>query len=153
MKKLIALFLSVVLCIACLVSCDSNDEKQQHYDDISKISGLTRGDYENYTIFRFDNFQGSAILKMNRVGFDNGKIYYQYSLSEGSVFVNIDRGIYDSEESLLFAVAGCTIPDNSSTNFDIPGNEIAVIFRTKGINAIEYGPVSGEIIISFLPLV
>ena len=154
MKKIISCFLILLLTATGLSSCAWNFltvTSEVEYDDISKISGITRFDYENYTVFKFDDFEGRAVLKMNRVSIEKGKIYYQYNLTKGHVYANVDQGIYDSEQGLFFAVAGTKIPENSSSLFSIESNEIAIIFFTQGINMNNSTKVSGEIRISFIP--
>ena len=151
MKRLISFLLMLIISIVLLPSCNQNIPNDIKYDDISKIPGIYRQDYENDTIFKFDDFEGRAVLKMDRIGLEKGKIYYQYNISKGHVYVNIDQGVYDSEQGLLFAVAGTKIPENSSSPFYVNSDELAIIFFTQGINMNNSTKVSGEIKISFIP--
>ncbi len=114
------------------------------YDDISELSGIEAEEYENYTIFRFDGFEGKATLKMERVGLEKDVIYYTGKLSEGAMNVNYDRGPYDSTEHLYVFYEGVTIPDENTTVGKIDQDELAIIFETMS-------PVTGELIISFIP--
>ena len=191
MKKIFALFISAILCVGLLSSCDSskpydkgsweydehqhwrsaddvfskilnaNAERYDHIDtdndgvcdicpcyvesDISKLSGITREDNENYTVFRFDNFSGSATLTMKRTGLESGVIYYTGKINTGVLSVRYDRGPWDSTETLCVFYENTNIPAENSTVGKIDQDELDFIFEATSV-------VSGEIIISFVPL-
>ena len=114
------------------------------YDDIAELSGIEAEEHENYTIFRFNGFDGKATLKMERKDLERDVIYYTGKLANGAMYVNYDLGPYDSTESLYVFYEGVTIPDENSTVGKVDQDELAIIFETMS-------PVTGEIIISFIP--
>ena len=129
MKKLLVGLLTFVLMIFCFVSCSSKEIKRQ--------------DGENYTIFTFDNFEGNKTLKMNRTGLGEGAIYYYADLSEGTVKVKYRESVIFGVQDLLTLYAGMDVPEDNSVGY-IEGDEIDIIFEASS-------PVSGEIIIAFVP--
>ncbi len=129
MKKLLALVLSLILMIFCLVSCTPR--------------GIKREDQENYTIFTLNNFKGRASLKMDRIGLGEGTIYYYADLTEGSVKVKYRESVLFDAEDLVTLSAGMDIPQDNSAGY-VEGDEVSIIFEASA-------PVSGEVIISFIP--
>ena len=146
--------------VYCLWGCNVNVVSYDHFDengdcicdvcpcyvesDISKLFGITREDHENYTVFRFNNFSGKAVLTMDRTRLEADVIYYTGKLSQGAVRVTYDRGPWDSTETLYTFYENVNIPAENSTVGKINQDELDFIFEALS-------PASGEIIISFVP--
>ena len=145
MKKLITWCLILVLMFTSLTSCKfSHSNPNNLYNDISKFAGVEKEEYENYTIFKFDKFNGKSTSKIGRVGLEEGTIYFYANLTEGSVDIKYDRGALYSEEPLVTLNASENMPIESSGGY-VEGDEVYIIFNSTF-------PVSGEIVISFIPL-
>ncbi len=133
MKKLLALCLTVILMFSCLTACDL----------FEKNKGVTLREYENCTVFNFDNFpvRETATFELSRTGLSEGAIYYQVNLEKGSLGISYKDNNTEEHQSLGQFTADEKMPINSSGGH-IKGDKIEISFGSLS-------PVSGEIIIAF----
>ena len=144
MKKLLVCILIVVLVLSCLTACDwLQRDVNDIFSDISEIAGAEKEEHENYTVFKFDEFKGKWTCKMERTELGEGAIYYHADLTDGSMIVKYDKGALYNDEPLVTLSAGETMPIQSSGGY-VEGDKIYIIFETVT-------PVSGEVVISFVP--
>lgn len=134
MKKLLALFLTVVVMLSSLTACDL----------FKKDKGVTLKKYKNCVVFTFDDFSAeeTATFELARTGLGEGTIYYQINLEEGAVSISYtDTGIIHEKQPLGEFAADDEMPINGSGGY-IEGDKIAITFEA-------FSPVKGEIIIAF----
>ena len=136
MKKLLALCLTVALCLCCLTACDT-------FGNIfGGKSGVSKEYYENCAVFTFDDFESRVCITLDRTGLGEGTIYYQVNLKEGALCVKYsDVGLINENQLLSEFTADDEMPINGSGGY-IEGDKIAITFEALS-------PVSGEIIIAF----
>ena len=153
MKKAFFCFLSLAMLLSCLTGCSFSlgsfsfgNDPQVIYDDISKLSGLSKEEGENYTVYTFNEFNGNGkqSFKMERTGLGDGPIYYSADLTEGSITVKYDAGAFDPEMGLVVLSANDEMPVTGSGGY-VSGDYTYIIFEISGT-------VSGEVTISFVPL-
>ena len=134
MKKLLALFLTVVVMLSSLTACDL----------FKKDKGVTLKKYKNCVVFTFDDFSAeeTATFELARTGLGEGTIYYQINLEEGALRIHYkDAGLIHKKQPLGEFTADDEMPINGSGGY-IEGDKIIISFESDT-------PVSGEIIIAF----
>ena len=143
-KKILICILIVVLVFTGIIVYDwLRKDPNDIFNGISEIAGAKKEEYENYTVFKFDEFNGKWTCKMERTNLGKGVIYYHADLTNGSMVVKYDIGALYNDNLLVTLNAEETMPIQSSGGY-VEADKIYIIFETVS-------PVSGEVIISFVP--
>jgi len=132
MKKLFACFLTFALIAVCLTACNKYTGK------------ITRESENNCNIFTLEEFSGTYKVRLKRTDLGEGCIYFRTNLTQGAVTVSYHMGsttLVHSPEPLFTAEAGKPLDDQGGY---VEGGTVSIIFEADA-------PVSGEIILSFVP--
>lgn len=128
MKKVLSLLLLTVLLLTCLASCNEYEGKVK--SDIN----------ENYAIITLDDFSGKHTFKVERTVQGEGMVYYQVSLTSGTLTASFYENSIIGNQPLFTVDAGDTV--NGSTGYLEGNGEIEFTIEADS-------SVSGEIIVAF----
>lgn len=130
MRKTLALLLTLCIFLLCFAGCSRYEGK------------ISQENQTHCATFTFDSFAGTRTVKLKRSGLGDGQFYYRAELTEGSMTVSYKMGWFDEQWPLFYAEAGT--PLDSCDHYIWDGS----IFITFASDV----PMSGTIIISFVPL-
>lgn len=130
MRKTLALLLTLCIFLLCFAGCSRYEGK------------ISQENQTHCATFTFDSFAGTRTVKLKRSGLGDGQFYYRAELTEGSMTVSYKMGWFDEQWPLFYAEAGT--PLDSCGHYIWDGS----IFITFASDV----PMSGTIIISFVPL-
>ena len=133
MKKRLALVLTAVLMLTCLTACDRYTGR------------VAREDENNCNVFTLDEFSGTYKVRLKRTDLDEGCIYFRANLTQGTVSVSYHMGgntLVHNPEPLFTAEVGKPLDGH---NGYIEDGTVSIIFEANE-------PVTGEVIISFVPI-
>ena len=128
MKKVLSLFMLAVLLMVALASC-----RQYEGNVKSNIN-------ENYAIITLDDFSGKHTFKVERAVQGEGMVYYQVSLTAGTLTASFYENSIIGNQPLFTVDAGDTV--NGSTGYLERNGEIEFAIEADS-------SVSGEIIVAF----
>ena len=105
-------------------------------------SGVHKEYYENCAVFTFDNFDSKISINLERIGLDEGAVYYYVNLEEGALRVEYaEVGFIHSNQFLAEFTADAEMPIYGSNGY-VEGDKISITFEA-------FSPVCGEIVIAF----